>query len=154
MMTAPAGPEMIRPLEEMVPYARCVSTIVESGGGLVRFTTRRYDECYFWRHMVPIVVDLDSGGGVLAGMGGGGGGGADVEEMNAGWERELRRLGCEMGGSRTMWAGTVRTQVAVVTAVGTGSVESTGRGLGGLSRRAVAVMGVVGVGWLVIGGGM
>lgn len=90
----------------LVPYAQCVSTIVQEQGSYIRFVTRRYDECYFYRHMAPLVVYNEEGKVENSGE-------EEAQEagnMNKGWESKLSRLGCNMeGASRTMWSGSVKT---------------------------------------------
>jgi len=94
----------------MVPYAQCVSTIVQNQGSSVRVATKRYNKCYFYRHMIPLVVQM----GETTWKGGS----EETEEMDAVWESKLSRMGCDSdGASRTMWAGGVNPNIA---AVGTG----------------------------------
>ncbi|KAK4170156.1 hypothetical protein QBC43DRAFT_348597 [Cladorrhinum sp. PSN259] len=106
---------------EMVPYAQCVSTIVKSEGSSIKYTTQSYDECYLYGHMLPLVVTAgqeDVTGEWAKQMTAGG----DVNKMNSGWESKMKRLGCDMDGTRTMWAGSVKTK-ALAAATATGVVD-------------------------------
>ncbi|KAM7213628.1 hypothetical protein V8F06_011014 [Rhypophila decipiens] len=119
---SPAVP--LNDIGSVVPYAQCVSTIVENQGSQIRFLTRRYDECYFYRHMVPVIVGV--GDGIFNERGE-----EEAERMNAGWDSKLSRLGCDTGDtSRTLWAGTVTEIAAVATGTGepAGGVRSSGAG--------------------------
>ncbi|KAK4230723.1 hypothetical protein QBC38DRAFT_468653 [Podospora fimiseda] len=115
-------------IDEMLPYAECVSTIVKSEGSSIRYTTNKYDECYLYRHMLPLIVTAGQGdvtGEWAKHMTAGG----DVGKMNSGWENKMKRLGCDMQGTRTMWAGSVKTKErALATATGTadGKTQSSG----------------------------
>ncbi|KAK4206294.1 hypothetical protein QBC37DRAFT_435152 [Rhypophila decipiens] len=123
---SPAAPLGGNDVGSVVPYAQCVSTIVENQGSQIRFLTRRYDECYFYRHMVPVIVEV--GDGILNETGE-----EEAEKMNAGWDSKLARLGCDVeNASRTLWAGTV-TEVAGV-ATGTGEPAGDVKSSGGAGR--------------------
>ncbi|KAM7185484.1 hypothetical protein V8F33_012371 [Rhypophila sp. PSN 637] len=120
----PSPAEPLNDVGGVVPYAQCVSTIVENQGSRIRFLTRQYDECYFYRHMVSIVVGV--GDGILNERGD-----EEAEKMNSGWESKLLRLGCDTGdASRTLWAGTVTEVAAVATGTGgpAGDIKSGGAG--------------------------
>ncbi|KAK3986936.1 hypothetical protein QBC44DRAFT_211625, partial [Cladorrhinum sp. PSN332] len=100
-------PELM--INEMVPYAQCVSTIIKSGGSDIRYATNRYDECYLYRHMLPLVVTAGEGDvtGEWAKQMMTAGVASDAGKMNAGWESKMKQLGCDVEGTRTMWVGSV-----------------------------------------------
>lgn len=135
---------------EMVPYAQCVSTVIKSGGSSIRMVTTRYDECYLYRHMVPLVVtagqvNLPSGAEWEKQMSAGG----DVKEMNAGWASKMSRLGCDLDGTRTMWAGSVKTKAPVVASAAVVEGKMTSGGSAEMEKIWKGRMVVVGIGWLL-----
>ncbi|KAM7187554.1 hypothetical protein V8F20_010921 [Naviculisporaceae sp. PSN 640] len=117
----------------MVPYAQCVSTIVQDQGSYVRFVTRRYDECYFYRHMVPLVVVGDDGR-PDDGIG-------EAGRLNNGWDSRLAGLRCDVqGAERTMWAGSVKTQVAAVTGTSVAATSGGAASMNGQFLRSIGWM--------------
>jgi len=141
----------------MVPYAQCASTVIKSGGSSVRMGTTTYDECYLYRHMVPLVVtagreNLPSGAEWERQISASGAEDS-VKDMNAGWAGKMSRLGCGLGGTRTMWAGSVKTSVPVVT--GAAAVEGKTTTSGGDAQRDRIWKGVpmfvAGIWWLLVG---